>query len=127
MLAIAALTLAALFSGAAVYVLLAEHPARGRIEPEAQLVQWKSSYANGAVMQASLAALSGLAGIALWVRWGDLLFLAGGIVMLGAIAYTFAVMWQLNSRLKANAAGSGRRGDDRDAGPLGPAPRWAGL
>jgi hypothetical protein len=101
MLAVAALTLAALFSGAAVYILIAEHPARGRIEPEAQLLQWKSSYANGAVMQASLAALSGATGIALWLRWGDLLYLAGGIVMLGAIVYTFAVMWQLNNRLKA--------------------------
>jgi hypothetical protein len=101
MLAVAALTLAALFSGAAVYVLLAEHPARGRLAPEAQLVQWKSSYAHAAVMQASLAALAGLAGIALWLRWGDLLFLAGGVVMLGAIAYTFAAMWALNNRLKA--------------------------
>jgi hypothetical protein len=100
MLSIAALTLAALFSGAAVYILLAEHPARSRIAPEAQLVQWKSSYAHGAVMQASLAVLAGLAGIAVWVRWSDLLFLAGCLVMLGAVAYTFAVMWQLNSRLK---------------------------
>ncbi|MGQ0661681.1 DUF1772 domain-containing protein [Sphingosinicella sp.] len=101
MLAIAALTLAALFSGAALYVLFAEHPARGRIEPTAQLVQWKSAYAHGAVMQASLAGLSGLVGIAVWLRWNDLFFLAGGLVMLGAIAYTFAVMWQLNNRLKA--------------------------
>lgn len=101
MLAVAALTLAALFSGAAIYVLVAEHPARRRIEPQAQLIQWKSSYANGAVMQASLAALSGAAGIALWMRWSDMLFLAGGVVMLGAIAYTLAMMWQLNNRLKA--------------------------
>lgn len=100
MLSIAALVLATLFSGAAVYVLLAEHPARRLIPPEAQLVQWKSSYAHGAVMQASLAALAGLAGIIVWMRWADPLFLAGGIVMWSAIAYTFAVMWQLNSRLK---------------------------
>ena len=82
MLAIAALTLAALFTGAALYVLLAEHPARRQIAPEAQLAQWKSAYAHGAVMQASLA------------------FLAGGAVMWSAIAYTFGVMWKLNSRLK---------------------------
>lgn len=101
MLAISALTLAALFSGAALYVLFCEHPARGKLPPEAQLVQWKPAYTNGAIMQASLAALAGLAGIAVWLRWGDLLFLAGGLVMWGAIAYTFAVMWQLNNRLKA--------------------------
>jgi len=100
MLAIAALTLAALFTGAALYVLLAEHPARRQIAPEAQLAQWKSAYAHGAVMQASLAFLAGLAGAAVWVRWGDLFFLAGGAVMWSAIAYTFGVMWKLNSRLK---------------------------
>ena len=100
MLAIAALTLAALFSGAAVYVLLAEHPARRQIPPEAQLAQWKSAYAHGAVMQASLAVLAGLAGVAVWLRWGNLIFLGGGLTMWAAIAYTFAVMWRLNSRLK---------------------------
>lgn len=100
MLAITALTLAALFSGAAVYVLIAEHPARGRLAPEAQLLQWKSSYARAAVMQAGLAALAGLAGVAVWGRWGEPFFLAGGLVMWGAIAYTFAAMWRLNSRLK---------------------------
>lgn len=100
MLAVAALTLAALFSGAAIYIVVAEHPARRQLAPEAQLAQWKSSYAHAAVMQAGLAMLAGCAGIALWLRWGEPLFLAGGIVMLGAIAYTFAVMWQLNGRLK---------------------------
>lgn len=100
MLAIAALTLAALFSGAALYVLVAEHPARRQIPPEAQLVQWKSAYAHGAVMQATLAVLAGLAGVAVWIRWGDLVFLGGGLMMWAAITYTLAVMWQLNSRLK---------------------------
>lgn len=109
MLAIAALTLAALFSGAALYILIAEHPARRQIPPQAQLVQWKSAYAHGAVMQASLAVLAGLAGIAVWVRWGDLVFLGGGVMMWTAIAYTFAIMWRLNSRLKGtppDAAGT---------------------
>lgn len=101
MLAVSALTLAALFSGAALYVLFAEHPARSKLPPEAQLTQWKPAYANGTLMQAPLAALAGLAGVAVWFRWGDLFFLAGGILMWGVIAYTFAVMWQLNNRLKA--------------------------
>lgn len=101
MLAVTALTLAALFSGAAFYVLFAEHPARGKLPPEAQLVQWKPAYANGTLMQAPLAAFAGLAGLAVWFRWGDLFFLGGGLLMWGAIAYTFAVMWPLNNRLNA--------------------------
>jgi Domain of unknown function (DUF1772) len=100
MLTIAALVLAALFSGAAIYVLLAEHPSRRALPPEAQLVQWKSSYGYAAVMQAGLAVLAAVIGLAVWVRWGDPLFLGGGLGMVGAIAYTFAVMWRLNSRLK---------------------------
>lgn len=100
MLAISALLLATLFSGAAVYIVIAEHPARRTIPPAAQIVQWKSSYGHAAVMQAGLALLAGLAGVAVWVRWGELFFLAGGLVMWAAIAYTFAVMWRLNSRLK---------------------------
>jgi len=101
MLAIAALVTAALFSGAAVYVWFAEHPARAHLDPAAQLTQWKPAYARGTIMQAGLAALSGVLGIAVWVRWGDPKFLAGGLVMLGVIAFTFLVIWGLNNRLKA--------------------------
>ena len=108
MLGIAALVTAALFSGAAVYVLVAEHPARRHLEPVAQLTQWKPSYARGAIMQASLAALSGLLGVGegiVSLRGGAaglaLPWFIGGALMLSAIAYTFAVIWGLNGRLKA--------------------------
>ncbi len=101
MLSIGALVLAALFTGAALYVLFVEHPARARLEPAAQLAQWKPAYLRGTLMQAPLAAVSGLAGIAVWWRWGDMLFLAGGALMLAAIAFTLIVMFPLNNRLKA--------------------------
>ena len=101
MLSIGALVLAALFSGAALYVLLVEHPARARLDPVAQLTQWQPAYQRGTLMQAPLAALSGLAGIAVWWRWGDLWFLGGGALMLAAIAFTLIIMFPLNNRLKA--------------------------
>lgn len=101
MLSIPALVLSALFSGAAIYVLLVEHPARQKLDSVAQLTQWIPAYRRGTLMQAPLAALSGLAGIAVWWRWGDPWFLAGGALMLAAIAFTFVMMVPLNNALKA--------------------------
>ncbi|MGY4397613.1 uncharacterized membrane protein YebE (DUF533 family) [Sphingomonas sp. UYAg733] len=101
MLGIAALIAAALFSGAAIYVLVAEHPARATLNARAQLTQWKPSYARGTVMQAGLALLAGLLGIATGLIGGGTLWIIGGVMMLGAIAYTFLVIWKLNGQLKA--------------------------
>jgi len=55
-----ALMLAAIFTGAAVYVSFVEQPARMLLEPEAALAQWQPSYKRGAVMQAGLAVVAAL-------------------------------------------------------------------
>jgi hypothetical protein len=68
-----ALTVAALFAGAAFYVSFAEHPARSVLDDAAQLAQWKPAYERGALMQASLAAIGFLLGVAAWWRTGELL------------------------------------------------------
>ena len=97
-----ALTTAALFTGAAVYVSFAEHPARMMLDDRGALAQWKPSYTRGAIMQAGLALVSGLAGVAAWYRWMSVWpWLVGGVLMLANIAYTFAVIWQTNNKLKA--------------------------
>ncbi|MEZ0242733.1 MAG: DUF1772 domain-containing protein [Sphingomonas sp.] len=106
MLALLALVTAALFTGAAVYVSFAEHPARLQLDDRNALAQWKPAYTRGAIMQAGLAAVSGVAGIAAWYRWMSVWpWLVGGVLMLSIIAYTFAVIWQTNGKLKANEAG----------------------
>ena len=49
-----ALVVAALFTGAAVYVNAVEHPARRHLDPVAALQEWQPAYKRGAAMHRDL-------------------------------------------------------------------------
>ena len=55
-----------LFAGAALYINVAEHPSRMGLETRMAALQWAPSYKRATWLQASLAILSLLCGVAVW-------------------------------------------------------------
>ena len=63
-----ALVTAAVFAGAALYINVVEQPARLGREHQSLLTEWKPAYKRGTAMQAPLAVVGFLLGLAAWGR-----------------------------------------------------------
>jgi Domain of unknown function (DUF1772) len=89
----------ALFTGAAIYVNLVEHPARMSCDTKIAATVWAPSYQRGAVMQASLAILSFMAGAAAWWFGGGFLWLVGAVLIGLVVPFTLVVVKPTNKQL----------------------------
>jgi hypothetical protein len=93
-------TLAAgLFSGAAIYVNLVEHPARMKCGTALAVTEFAPSYKRATVMQASLAAFGSINGISAWLLSSGITWLIGGIFLGAVIPFTLIVMFPVNKKL----------------------------
>ncbi len=88
-----------LFSGAAIYINLVEHPARMGCETKIAATVWAPSYKRATVMQATLAIIGLLAGIAMWLLGGGAIWLVGALFIGAVVPFTFIVIMPTNHQL----------------------------
>lgn len=90
-----------LFAGAAIYISFVEHPARMGCSTEIAAAVWAPSYKRATLMQAPLALVSAVAGIASWLLGGGFIWLAGAGIILSVVPFTLLAIAPTNRRLLA--------------------------
>ena len=90
---------AALFTGAAVYINIVEHPARLECGPEIAVRQWAPSYRRATVMQVTLALVAMAAGIFSWYETRQTMWLVGSGLIFAVIPFTAIVVMPTNRKL----------------------------
>jgi Domain of unknown function (DUF1772) len=92
---------AALFAGAALYINVAEHPARLGLDTRMAALQWAPSYKRATWLQAPLAILSLTCGITVWLLGGGWGWLIAALLVGAVVPFTFVVIMPTNHRLLA--------------------------
>jgi hypothetical protein len=90
-----------LFAGAALYVNVAEHPARMGLETRMAALQWAPSYERATWLQAPLALISLICGVAAWLLGAGFSWLIAALLVGSVVPFTFAVIMPTNNKLLA--------------------------
>lgn len=90
---------AALFAGAALYINVAEHPARMRLETRIAARQWAPSYKRATRLQAPLAVVSFLSGLAAWLVGASVGWLVAAVLIGVVVPFTLIGIMPTNHRL----------------------------
>jgi hypothetical protein len=88
-----------LFTGAAVYVNLVEHPATMLCGVEIAATEFAPSYRRATVMQATCAAVGLLASFIAWLTGASVWWLVAGALLGSVIPFTLIVILPTNKRL----------------------------
>ncbi len=92
---------AGIFAGAALYINVAEHPARMECGASLAARVFAPSYRRASVMQASLAGVGLLAGVGAWLQGRQVWWLIGGLILGSVVPFTFLAIMSTNKRLLA--------------------------
>jgi Domain of unknown function (DUF1772) len=112
---------AAMFAGAALYINVAEHPARMELDTRFAAAQWAPSYRRATWMQAPLALLSLVTGLGSWLLGGGFGWAIAALLIGAVVPFTFIGIMPTNKALLA----PGRDPDTAETRAL--LERWAKL
>jgi hypothetical protein len=98
-LSLVAVFSAALFAGAALYINVAEQPARLTLDTRSAAAQWAPSYMRATWMQAPLAVVNLVCGVAVWLMRGGTGWLVAALLIGLVVPFTFIGIIPTNKSL----------------------------
>jgi len=96
-----------LFTGAAIYINLIEHPARMQCGVEIAVREFAPSYRRATIMQATCAAVGLLSSLTAWLGGASFWWLVAGVLLGTVIPFTLIVILPTNKQLLSPALDRG--------------------